>query len=201
MNAIFVLFIFCFLFSCFLQFLWEYSFFTMLCQFLLYSKVNQEYIPSYTYMPSFWDTSSYTYIPSFLDFLKHLGHHRALSRVPCAIQQVLNSYLFYTYYQQCICVNPNLPIHPTNVFPPCIYTYVCEHHFWKEFVSTKMIITHRDIIHPYYQYIHQSETTPTLKTKRYPIGKSTDIYSSQPPSTSCKKIYGPIKLFSSHRIV
>ena len=88
-----------------------------------------------------------------------------------------------------------------NVFPPCIYTYVCEHHFWKKFVSTKMIITHRDIIHPYYQYIHQSETTPTLKTKRYPIGKSTDIYSSQPPSTSCKKIYGPIKLFSSHRIV
>ena len=34
------------------------------------------------------------------------------------IQQVLISYLFYTYY--CICVNPNLPVHPT-ITPQCIY--------------------------------------------------------------------------------
>ena len=38
----------------------------------------------------------YTYIPSFFGFPSHLGHHRALSSVPCAIQQVLISYLFYT---------------------------------------------------------------------------------------------------------
>ena len=47
------------------------------------------------------------------------------------IQQVLISYLFYTY--QCIYVNPNLPIHPTtptsttpptSTFPPWC-PYVC----------------------------------------------------------------------------
>ena len=31
----------------------------------------------------------------FFRFLSHLGHQRALSRVPCATQQVLISYLFY----------------------------------------------------------------------------------------------------------
>ena len=62
--------------------------------------------------PLFW-------IPS------HLGHHRALSRVPCAIQQVLISYLFYTY--QCIYVSPNLPIHLTPPFPPWC-PYVCSLH-------------------------------------------------------------------------
>ena len=40
------------------------------------------------------------------------------SGVPCAIQQVLISYLFYTY--QCIYVNPNLPIHHTRPFPPLV---------------------------------------------------------------------------------
>ena len=64
----------------------------MLCQFLLYSKVNQ----------------LYTYIyPLFFGFPSPLGHHRALSRVPCALQQVLISYLFYTQSQQCIYVNLN----------------------------------------------------------------------------------------------
>ena len=43
----------------------------MLCQFLLYHKVNQLYIYMY---------------PLFLGFPSHLAHHRALSRVPCAIQ-------------------------------------------------------------------------------------------------------------------
>ena len=68
-----------------------YSCFTVLCQFLLYSKVNQLYV--------------YTY-PLFFGFPSHLGHHRALlSGVPCAIQQVLISYLFYTQYQQCVYVH------------------------------------------------------------------------------------------------
>ena len=55
--------------------------------------------------------------PFFFGFPSHLGHHRALSRVLCAIQQVLIRYLFYTQYQQCICVNPHLPIPPTPVSP------------------------------------------------------------------------------------
>ena len=52
----------------FLKFLLEYSCFIMLCQFLLYNKVNQ------------------LYMPSFFGFLSYLGHHRELSGVPSAIQ-------------------------------------------------------------------------------------------------------------------
>ena len=57
----------------------------MLCQFLLYNKVNQQYV--------------YVHL-SFIGFLPHLGHRTALSRGLCAMQYVLISYLFYT--QQCI---------------------------------------------------------------------------------------------------
>ena len=32
----------------------------------------------------------------FSGFPSHLGHHRALSRVPCALQSFIISYLFYT---------------------------------------------------------------------------------------------------------
>ena len=46
----------------------------MLCQFLLFSKVNQLYIYIYLF---------------FFGFPSHLSHRRALSRVPCAIQLVL----------------------------------------------------------------------------------------------------------------
>ena len=58
----------------------------MLYQFLLYSKMNQPYIYIYP-------------LPSGLP--SHSGHHSALSRIPCAIQYILISYLFYTQYQQC----------------------------------------------------------------------------------------------------
>ena len=58
----------------------EYSCLTMLCWFLLQSDVSQ-YV--YTYH-------------SFLGFPSHLGHHRAWSRVPWAVRQVLISSLFYT---------------------------------------------------------------------------------------------------------
>ena len=38
----------------------------------------------------------YAYPPLFFGFSSHLGHPRALSRVPCAAWLVLLSYLFYT---------------------------------------------------------------------------------------------------------
>ena len=72
----------------------------MLYQFLLYSKVNHLYI--------------YIYL-LFFRFYSHIGHYRVLSRVACAIQQVLISYLFYI--QQCVFVNPNLPIYPISSSP------------------------------------------------------------------------------------
>ena len=58
----------------------EYRGFKMLCQFLLNSKVNQLYL--------------YIYL-LFFRFPSRSVEHRALSTVPCAVQQVIISYLFY----------------------------------------------------------------------------------------------------------
>ena len=77
------------------KFLLACSCFTMLCQFLLCNNLYQLYVYIY---------------PLFFRFPSHLGHRRALSRVPCPMQQLSISFLSYT--QQCICVNPD-PIHPT----------------------------------------------------------------------------------------
>ena len=41
-------------------------------------------------------TQLYIYMyPLFFRFFSHIGHYRILGRVPCAVQQVLISYLFY----------------------------------------------------------------------------------------------------------
>ena len=62
----------------------------------------------------------------FFGFPPHLGHHRALSRVHWAIQQVLISYLFYTwqyiyiYIYICIYDNPILQVHATTSFPSLV---------------------------------------------------------------------------------
>ena len=78
-----------------------------MCQFLLQSKMNQLYI----------------YIQSlFQGFASHLVHHRALSGVPCAIQQFLIGYLFYTLWP--IYVNLNLPVHLAFSFLLCIHMFV-----------------------------------------------------------------------------
>ena len=87
------------------------SYFTMLCSFLLYSKMNERYIYKYHpggghsnplqhsclenpihrswgYTELNWSRWVHTcvHISSILGgFLSHLGHHRALSRVPCSI--------------------------------------------------------------------------------------------------------------------
>lgn len=86
-----------------------YSCFIVLCYFLLCSRVNQLCVCIY---------------PLFGEFSSHLGHHRALSRVPCAIEQALISCLFYA--QQCKYVNPNLPIHliPSQISLLGIHTFV-----------------------------------------------------------------------------
>ena len=64
-----------------MNFYWKYSCFAMLCYSLIHGKINQPNI--------------------YIDSLS-FGVH-------CAIQYILIRYLFYTQYQQCICVNPNLP--------------------------------------------------------------------------------------------
>ena len=75
----------------------------MMCQFLLYSRMNQLYIHIY---------------PLFFRFFSHIGHYRVLSRVPCAIEQLLISYLLYI--QQCVYDNPNLPIYPSPPLSPLV---------------------------------------------------------------------------------
>ena len=65
----------------------------------MYSKVIQLYVYIYSF---------------FFRFFSLIGNYRILSSVPCAIQLVLVSYLFYI--QQCVYVHPNLLIYH---FPSC----------------------------------------------------------------------------------
>ena len=61
--------------------------------------------------------------PLFFEFPSHLGHHRVLSRIPCAIQSVLISYLFYTSVNSvynCQSQSPN-----SSHLPPLFVLYVC----------------------------------------------------------------------------
>ena len=94
-----------------------------------YSKVNQLYIYRY---------------PLFFRFFSSLSHYRVLSRVPCAIQKVI-SYLFYI--QQCVYVNPNLPIYPPAPFPPLVSMFVLY-----IFVSISALQTSSSI--PFFQVPH-----------------------------------------------
>ena len=75
-------------------FILKYSSFTMLCQFLVYSKVIQLYI--------------YTF---FFIFFSIMVYYRTLNIVPCAIQQDLVVYPFYIY--QFASANSKFPIHPS----------------------------------------------------------------------------------------
>ena len=93
----------------------KYTRFTTLCQFQVHSKVTQLNI--------------YTY--SSCQILSCIGCHRVLSSLPCAIQQVLDGYLFYI--QQCVFVNPKLLIYP---FPPCFP--LCNHSLFLIFVCIFM---------------------------------------------------------------
>ena len=68
---------------------------------LLYNKGNQLYVYIYTPFPS----SSFF----FFGFISLLCHHRALSRFPCPVQQVLISNL---YICVCVCVLV-AKLHPT----------------------------------------------------------------------------------------
>ena len=52
----------------------------------------------------------------------HLGHHGASSRVPCAVQQILISYLFNMQYYVCLPQSPNSSHH--SLYPPW-FPYVC----------------------------------------------------------------------------
>ena len=113
-------------------FLLEHTCFAMLYQFLLYSKVGQLYIHPLN-IQGIWDIgiSIYPYIYLYRDIClhiyplsfgvpSHLAHHRPMSRVLYALQQVLICYPFYTQHQSCKYVHANVAIYPTLPFPPSL---------------------------------------------------------------------------------
>ena len=53
-------------------------------------------------------TATCVHKPLCFGFPSHAGHHRALNRVPCAVQEVLISDLFYTQHQYCADLSPLL---------------------------------------------------------------------------------------------
>ena len=52
-----------------------------------------------------WTSYMHTYIPSF-GFPSHLGHHRALNRVPCAIQYALSFFFWKSLSHVWVFVTP-----------------------------------------------------------------------------------------------
>ena len=56
------------------------------------------------------------HIVTLFRFFFHVGCDRVLSRVPCAIQQIRNGYLFYI--QQCVYISLILTIYPSPSVPP-----------------------------------------------------------------------------------
>ena len=100
----------------------------MIMRFFIIGVVSLQYCVSFCYTMK-WISYMYTYIPYLLNLPPtsnphptHLGHHRAPSWAPCALQQVPTSYLFYT--RLCIYVNPNLPMHPTPLSPPRVHMFI-----------------------------------------------------------------------------
>ena len=99
----------CLIYLFFLTSLLEYNCFTMICQFLLYNKVNQLYAYVYPHIPSLLS------LPPTLPYPTPLGGHKAPSRSPCAMRLLPTSYLFYVW--QCIYVHVTLSLCPSLSLP------------------------------------------------------------------------------------
>ena len=81
----------------------------MVCQFLLYNKVNQLYIYIYPHISSLLHLP-----PSQPLYPNPLGGHKAPNCSPCAMQLLPTSYLFYIW--QCIYVHATLSLRPSLPF-------------------------------------------------------------------------------------
>ena len=91
----------------FFNILLEYNCFTMVCQFLLYNKMNQLYICPHI--------SSLLHLPpSNPPYPTPLGGHKAPSLSPCAMWLLPTSYLFYIW--QCIYVHATPSLCPSLPF-------------------------------------------------------------------------------------
>ena len=121
-----------------------------------------------------WQSESATsiHISPFWDFL-----HRALSRVPCATQEILIRYECYPQYQYCIYVHPNLQIHLT---PPSqlVFIHSTSSNCWvndylkKKSFSCLNIKTRFRLIHAVSQFTRISRISK-LRRKESPWFKCT----------------------------
>ena len=75
--------------------------------FLRCNKVNQLYMNIH---------------PLFFRFPSHLGHHRALSIVLCAIQEVLVIYFIYSSVYMSVPVSQFIPLHLTPVISLSLFS-------------------------------------------------------------------------------
>ena len=94
----------------------------------------------------------YIRMPLLFGFPSHLGYHRALSRVPSAIEQVLTSYIFHTWYQQCIHVNKNLPVHPAPL--PSFLISIFVFYFYVSISALQLFTIHCYCLYQFLQIPH-----------------------------------------------
>ena len=134
----------------------------MVYQFLLYNKVNQLYIYIYPHISSLLH-----FPPSHTSYPTPLGHHKAPSCSPCAMQQLPTSYLFYIW--QCIYVNAILSQCPSLPFTS---------------MTSSLFSTSASLFLPYHQ-VHQYHFS------RFHIYASNGIFNNS-FNTSSATFQGPV---------
>ena len=100
------------LFICFLTSLLEYNCFTVLCQFLLYNKVNQLYVHIYPHTPSLLHLPPTLLIPP----LQVVPKHRADLPVPCNCFPLAIYFTFGSVYMSML-LSHFVPAYPSP--SPC----------------------------------------------------------------------------------
>ena len=114
-----------FFFFPFLTSLLEYNCFTMVCQFLLYNKVNQQYIHIYPYIPSLLHLPPTLPIPP----LQVVTKHRADLPVLCSCFPVAIYFTFGSVYMS-MPLSHFIPAYPSpspcpQVHSLCLCLYSC----------------------------------------------------------------------------
>ena len=79
-----------------------------------------------------WEAFVYTH-PLFFGFPSHLGHHRALSRAPCAVQSVLISHFIHSSS-----VHMSIPV--SQSIPTPWRPYICSLHLCLYYCFVSKII-------------------------------------------------------------
>ena len=104
----------------FLRSLLEYNFFTILCQFLLYNKVNQPYAYIYPHIPSLWSLPPILPNPP----LQVITKHQPDLPVLCCCFPLANCFTFGSVYMSMLLsLCPSFPL-PPHVLKSVLYVYI-----------------------------------------------------------------------------